>query len=122
MKKVRALIVDDEALARRFIRRLLKDDAEVEIVGECGNGREAVAMIKKLSPDVVFLDVQMPAMDGFEVLQAIGVERLPQIVFTTAYEDYAIRAFELHAIDYLLKPFDETRLKAAVEYVKSQFH
>src|SRR3989440_8593240 len=104
---IRALIADDEALARKFIRRMLKDDHDVEIVGECSNGKEAVAMIRKQNPDLVFLDVQMPEMDGFAVLESIGVERLPEIIFATAYEQYAIRAFELHALDYLLKPFDQ---------------
>ena len=81
---IRALIADDEALARKFVRRMLKDDHEVEIVGECSNGKEAVAMIRKQNPDVVFLDVQMPEMDGFAVLEAIGLERLPEIIFATA--------------------------------------
>src|SRR5262249_34973680 len=108
---IRALIVDDEALARKFIRRMLKDDHDVEILGECSNGKEAVALIKKQEPDVVFLDVQMPEMDGFAVLESIGLEELPEIIFTTAYEQYAIRAFELHALDYLLKPFDQARFR-----------
>src|SRR4030095_7858794 len=94
--QIRALIADDEALARKFIRRMLKDDRDVEIIGECGNGKEAVAMIRKENPDLVFLDVQMPEMDGLAVLESIGIERLPEIIFTTAYEQYAIRAFELH--------------------------
>ena len=100
-RPIRALIADDEALARKFIRRMLKDDRDFEIIGECGNGKETVAMIRKESPDVVFLDVQMPEMDGLAVLESIGIERLPEIIFTTAYEQYAIRAFELHALDYL---------------------
>src|SRR5436853_6093644 len=119
--QIRALIADDEALARKFIRRMLKDDHDVEIVGECSNGKEAVAMIRKQNPDVVFLDVQMPEMDGFAVLESIGIERLPAIIFTTAYEQYAIRAFELHALDYLLKPFDQVRFKAALKYAKERF-
>src|SRR5207244_9055616 len=93
---IRALIADDEVLARKFVRRMLKDDHEVEIVGECSNGKEAAAMIRKQKPDVVFLDVQMPEMDGFAVLASLGVDQLPEIIFTTAYEHYAIRAFELH--------------------------
>src|SRR5438270_5401199 len=120
--KIKALIADDEALALKFIRRMLRDDREVEIVGECGNGREAVVLIKKQNPDVVFLDVQMPEMNGFAVLEAIGVERLPEIVFTTAYEQYAIRAFELHALDYLLKPFDQTRFRDAMKHAKERLH
>src|SRR5437016_9813500 len=119
--QIRALIADDEALARKFIRRMLKDDRDVEVVGECSNGKEAVAMIRKQNPDVVFLDVQMPEMDGFAVLEAIGIERLPEIIFATAYEQYAIRAFELHALDYLLKPFDHARFKDAIKYAKKRF-
>ena len=118
---IRALIADDESLARKFIRQMLKDDHDIEIVGECGNGREAVAMIKKQNPDLVFLDVQMPEMDGFAVLESIGTERLPEIIFATAYEQYAIRAFELHALDYLLKPFDQARFKDAIKHAKERF-
>ena len=120
-RPIRALIADDEALARKFIRRMLKDDRDFEITGECGNGKETVAMIRKESPDVVFLDVQMPEMDGFAVLESIGIERLPEIIFATAYEQYAIRAFELHALDYLLKPFDHARFKDAIKYAKKRF-
>src|SRR5204862_2640170 len=120
-QRIRALIVEDEALARKFIRRMLRDDHEVEIVGECANGKEAVATIRKRNPDVVFLDVQMPEMDGFAVLEAIGVERLPEIIFATAYEQYAIRAFDLHALDYLLKPFDQARFKDAIKHAKERF-
>src|SRR5713101_3799075 len=120
--KVRVLIVDDESLARKFIRRMLKDDQEVEIVGECRNGKDAVTTIARQNPDLVFLDVQMPEMDGFSVLEAVGVERLPAIVFTTAYEQYAIRAFELHALDYLLKPFDQSRFRDAMKHAKERLH
>jgi two-component system LytT family response regulator len=119
--QIRALIADDEALARKFIRRMLKDDRDVEIVGECSNGKEAVAMIRKETPDLVFLDVQMPEMDGFAVLEAIRIERMPEIIFATAYEQYAIRAFELHALDYLLKPFDQARFKDAIKHAKERF-
>ena len=118
---IRALIADDEALARKFIRRMLKDDHDFDIIGECTNGKETVATIKRERPDLVFLDVQMPEMDGLAVLESIGVEWLPEIIFTTAYEQYAIRAFELHALDYLLKPFDQTRFKDAIKYVKERF-
>src|SRR6516165_11090490 len=118
---IRALIADDEALARKFLRRMLKDDRDFEVIGECSNGKETVAMIRKESPDVVFLDVQMPEMDGLAVLESIGVERLPEIIFTTAYEQYAIRAFELHALDYLLKPFDHARFKDAIKHAKERF-
>src|SRR5213595_2736641 len=118
---IRALIADDEALARKFIRRMLKDDRDFEIIGECTNGKETVAMIKKEKPDIVFLDVQMPEMDGLAVLESIGIEWLPEIIFTTAYEQYAIRAFELHALDYLLKPFDQARFKDAIKHAKRRF-
>ena len=120
--KIRVVIADDELLARKFIRRMLKQDPEVEIVAECSNGAEAVATIRKEKPDLVFLDVQMPEMDGFAVLDAVRLDHLPEIVFTTAYESYAIRAFELHALDYLLKPFDQVRFKAALKYAKERFH
>jgi len=120
--KITALVVDDEALARKFIRRMLKEDHDVEIVGECNDGKSAVALIQKHKPDVVFLDVQMPAMDGFAVLDAIGVEQLPEVIFTTAYEKYAIRAFELHALDYLLKPFDQTRFRDAMRHAKERLN
>src|ERR1044072_5906654 len=118
--KFRALIVDDESLARKFIRRLLKHDSEIEIVGECSNGEEAVEMIGQQKPDVVFRDCQMPEMEGFAVLEAVGLEHLPEIVFTTAYESYAVRAFELHALDYLLKPFDQQRFKDAPKHTKER--
>jgi two-component system LytT family response regulator len=118
---IRALIADDEALARKFIRRMLKDDRDVEIVGECTNGKETVALIRKQNPDLVFLDVQMPEMNGFAVLESIGVDQLPGVIFTTAYEQYAIRAFELHALDYLLKPFDQARFKDAIKHAKERF-
>jgi two-component system LytT family response regulator len=119
---ITVLIVDDEALARKFIRRMLSDDQEFEILGECGNGKDAVTMIRKQKPDLVFLDVQMPEMDGFSVLEAVGIGRLPEIVFTTAYEHYAIRAFELHALDYLLKPFDRARFRDAIKHAKERLH
>src|SRR5260370_33104449 len=120
--KIRVLIVDDEPLARKFIRRMLKHDQEIEIVGECGNGKDAVTMIARQNPDLVFLDVQMPEMDGFSVLEAVGVERLPGIVFTTAYEQYAIRAFELHALDEMLKPLDHARFTDAMGHAKKRLH
>src|SRR5881392_1925238 len=121
-RPIRALIADDEALARKFIRRMLKDDRDFEIIGECTNGKETVAMIKKEKPNIVFLDVQMPEMDGLAVLESIGIEQLPEIIFTTAYEQYAIRAFELHALDYLLKPFDQTRFRDAMKHAKERLN
>jgi len=111
---VRALIVDDEPLARRGVALRLEKCSDVEIVGECGDGSSAVEKIFELSPDVVFLDVQMPGMDGFEVLRTLPKENLPGVIFLTAYEQHALRAFEVHALDYLLKPVDDERFAAAV--------
>jgi two-component system LytT family response regulator len=111
---VRALIVDDEPLARRGVRLRLQTFKDVEVVGECGDGASAVEKILELSPDVVFLDVQMPGMDGFEVLRALPRESLPAVIFLTAHEEHALRAFEVHALDYLLKPVDDERFGAAV--------
>src|SRR5579864_3400598 len=102
---IRVLIVDDERLARRRIREILQTDREIEIVGEPSNGPEAVKAVREVSPDLMFLDVQMPGMDGFEVLNALRDERLPLVVFITAYDQYALRAFEACAVDYILKPF-----------------
>jgi two-component system LytT family response regulator len=112
---VRTVIVDDEPLARRGVRLRLQKFKDVEIVGECGDGASAVGKILELSPDVVFLDVQMPGMDGFEVLRALPRENLPSVIFLTAYEQHALRAFEVHALDYLLKPVDDERFTAAVQ-------
>jgi two-component system, LytTR family, response regulator len=111
---VRALIVDDEPLARRGVVLRLRKFRDVEIIGECGDGSSAVEKILELSPDVVFLDVQMPGMDGFDVLRALPRENLPGVVFLTAYEQHALRAFEVHALDYLLKPVDDARFAAAI--------
>jgi two-component system LytT family response regulator len=113
--KIRALIVDDERPARELIATLLRDEPEVELVGECVNGRSAVAAIKSLCPDLAFLDVRMPGLDGFGVLAELPAERWPMIVFVTAYDEYAVRAFEVHALDYLLKPFEYDRLREAVQ-------
>ena len=120
-EKITALIVDDEPLARKFLRRMLEKHSSVEIVAECGNGREAVTSILEVKPRLVFLDVQMPEMDGFTTLETLGAANLPQIVFVTAYEQYAIRAFEIHALDYLLKPFDQPRFDKAMARVEEKF-
>jgi two-component system LytT family response regulator len=112
--KIRVLIVDDEPLARQRIRDLLKKDSSFEIVGESGNGIDAISQIQQQSPDLVFLDVQMPELNGFEVLETVGVENIPQVIFVTAYDQYALQAFEVHALDYLLKPFDPNRFKEAL--------
>jgi two-component system, LytTR family, response regulator len=111
---VRALIVDDEPLARRGVLLRLKKFKDVEVVGECGDGSSAVEKILELTPDVVFLDVQMPGMDGFEVLRALPKENMPTVIFLTAYEQHALRAFEVHALDYLLKPVNDERFGDAV--------
>jgi two-component system, LytTR family, response regulator len=118
--KIRTLIVDDEPLARRNLRLLLQTDPEIEIVGEAASGREAVALIHKHSPDLVFLDIQMPEMDGFGVLENIDAAQLPAIVFVTAFDQYALKAFEFHALDYLLKPFDDARFDKALRRAKLQ--
>jgi two-component system LytT family response regulator len=107
---LRVVIVDDEPLARDVLRRMLETESDIDVVGEAGDGRAAVELIEHAAPDLVFLDVQMPEQDGFAVLRAISPARLPAVVFITAYDQYAIRAFEVHALDYLLKPFDEERL------------
>ena len=112
--KIKALIVDDEPPARSKLRRLLKQDERVEIVGEARDGTEALEEVAATNPDLLFLDIQMPRLNGFEVLEALGPE-CPQIIFTTAYDQYAIKAFEVRALDYLLKPFDATRLREAVD-------
>jgi two-component system LytT family response regulator len=113
-KKYRAVIVDDEELARLVLRELLGAHPEIEIVAECANGFEAVKSISELKPDLLFLDVQMPKLNGFEVLELIGPG--PALVFVTAYDQYALRAFEAHAADYLLKPFGAARLKDAIQH------
>lgn len=118
--KIRTLIVDDEPLARERIRTLLADELDVEIIGECANGREAIGAIQRDKPDLLFLDVQMPELDGFGVLQMIGAENVPAIIFVTAYDQYALRAFEVHALDYLLKPFDRERFQKALQRARLQ--
>lgn len=120
MEKIRTVIVDDEPLARRGIRAHLKEERDVEIIAECSNGREAVHVIEEQAPDLVFLDIQMPELDGFGVLEALNVEPLPSIIFVTAYDKYALRAFEVHALDYLLKPFDNERFARAVDRARAQ--
>lgn len=114
MDPVRVLIADDEPPARAKVRRFLAAEADVEVVGEAGSGPEAVEAIGRLRPDVVFLDIQMPGADGFGVLDALPPGTLPQVVFVTAYDEYALRAFEVHAVDYLLKPFDGDRFRTAL--------
>jgi two-component system, LytTR family, response regulator len=114
---IRALIVDDEPRARKGLRARLQKYPSIQIIGECSSGREAVESINKNIPDLVFLDIQMPEMDGFEVLQHVAPDHLPIVVFVTAYDDYAIKAFEYHAFDYILKPIDEERLQQTIRQV-----
>lgn len=118
--KIRALIVDDEPLGRERIRSLLREDAEVEVVGECADGRQALAAVERLKPDLLFLDVQMPEMDGFAVLDAMASRHKPAVIFVTAYDRYAVQAFEVHALDYLLKSFDRERFQSAVARAKQE--
>ncbi len=120
MDRIRAIIVDDEPLARERIRTLLGHESDFEILAECENGNEAIDAIERLAPDLVFLDVQMPAVDGFDVLAALDQDRLPSVVFVTAYDRYAVKAFEVHALDYLLKPFDSGRFSTALERARKQ--
>lgn len=118
--KIRALIVDDEPLARERLRTLLRKEPDFEIAGECNDGARAVAAIEKLRPDVVFLDVQMPEADGFDVVEAVGAKEMPEVVFVTAFDKYALKAFEVHALDYLLKPFDRERFAATLGRVRAR--
>ncbi len=117
---IRALVVDDEPLARDRIRMLLEDEPEVEIVSESANGTEALRAIEKLAPDLVFLDVQMPELTGFEVLDRLDPARMPVVIFVTAYDQYALKAFEVCALDYLLKPFDRERFTRALARARAE--
>jgi two-component system, LytTR family, response regulator len=118
MERIRALIVDDEPIARKGLRALLDAETGIEIIGECRNGLEAVRAIRELSPDLVFLDVQMPKLSGFDVVAELGAANMPAVVFVTAYDQYAIKAFEIDAMDYLLKPFDEERFHKTIDRVR----
>ena len=117
---IRVLLVDDEPLARGMLREMLQDEPDAVIVGESVNGREALEAIRTHHPDLLFLDVQMPELGGFEVLDALGKEPLPYVIFVTAYDQYAVRAFEVHALDYLLKPFDRDRFELSWQRAKAQ--
>jgi two-component system LytT family response regulator len=118
LARIRTLIVDDEPLAREGVRLLLGGDPEIDVVGECGDGRDALEGLRRLRPDLVFLDVQMPELSGFDVLAALAPEELPAVIFVTAFDRYALRAFEVHALDYLLKPFDDDRFADALARAK----
>jgi two-component system LytT family response regulator len=118
--KLRALIADDEPLARERLRFLLSDDDDVEIVGECRNGREVIAALREKPPDVLFLDIQMPARGGFDVIEQIGAANMPVTVFVTAHNHYALKAFEVHALDYLTKPIEPPRLRQTLARVRER--
>jgi len=115
--KIRTLVVDDEPVARARVLSLLRDESDIEIVGECSTAPQAVSVIEATSPDLVFLDVQMPQMDGFELARTLGND-MPAVVFVTAYDEYALAAFEIHALDYLLKPFSAERFKSALTHAR----
>jgi len=116
--KIRAVIVDDEELARKVLLEFLSKHPEIEVIAECANGFEAVKAVTELKPDLLFLDIQMPKLDGFEVLELIGTDRA--VVFVTAYDEYALKAFEIHAVDYLLKPFPAERFETTLQRVKQR--
>lgn len=118
--RIRTLIVDDEPLARSNLASLLRDDQEIEIIGECSSGSEAMVEVRSRKPDLLFLDVQMPEFDGFDVLDFLGRDLPPAIIFVTAYDQYALRAFDAGALDYLLKPFDDARFRVALDRAKER--
>jgi two-component system LytT family response regulator len=120
MKKIRTLIVDDEPLARERLSSLLSTEADIDVIGQSRDGEEAARAIQEHSPDLVFLDVQMPQLNGFEVIDAIGPERMPLVVFVTAYDQHALKAFQVRALDYLLKPFDRERFSEALQRARNQ--
>src|ERR1700723_1099675 len=120
--EVRTVIADDERLARQKLLILLESEPQVKVVAECQDGRQAVSAIRSFRPDMLLLDIQMPGMDGFQVLNELSAEEMPVVIFTSAYDQYAIRAFEAHALDYLLKPFDQERLHHAIERARWELH
>ena len=119
MTKIRTMVVDDETMARERIVSLLHQEQDIELIGQCADGAQAVHAIHDQQPDLVFLDVQMPACDGFGVIRQVGPERMPAVVFTTAYDEYALKAFEVHALDYLLKPFGRERFQQALAHART---
>src|SRR5215510_561759 len=119
-ERIRTVIVDDEPLARRRIRRMLARDPKIEVVCDCGNGKDAIAAMRTLNPDLLFLDIQMPEINGFDVLELSDPKQLPLVIFVTAYDQYALRAFEVSAVDYLVKPFDRARFERALTRAKSR--
>jgi two-component system LytT family response regulator len=119
-RKIRTLIVDDEPLARERVRSMAVEEPDLDVIGEARDGHEAVDAILSQAPDLVFLDVQMPKLDGFEVISSVGADRMPPVVFVTAFDQHALRAFEVQALDYLLKPFDRERFRSALSRVRHQ--
>lgn len=120
---IQAILADDEVLARQKLRQLLREESDIEIVGECASASETVELVRAAKPELLFLDIRMPGMDGFDVIGALSCETdfpMPAIIFTTAYDQYALRAFEVHAVDYLLKPFTPVRLHAAIQRVRER--
>jgi two-component system LytT family response regulator len=117
---ISTLVVDDEPIARHAIVRLLREDADIELLGECGDGASAAKAIRDQSPDLVFLDIQMPAMSGMDVVAAVGADRMPATIFVTAFEQYAVRAFETNAVDYLVKPFSRERFASTLQRAKAR--
>ena len=117
---ITVLIAEDEPVPRRRLARLLGEEPDVRVVAQCAGGREAVERIREESPDLVFLDVQMPDLNGFQVIEAVGPERMPTVVFVTAFDAYAVRAFEVHAVDYLLKPYDQARFRTALDRARQR--
>src|SRR5436305_11974018 len=117
LHKMRTLVVDAEPVARARVLSLLRDEPDIEIIGECESGPEAISAIDTTSPDLVFLDIQMPQMDGLQLARALG-DRMPAVVFVTAYDEYALRAFEVHALDYVLKPFSAERFRSALTHAR----
>ena len=120
MKPLRVLIVDDEPLARTGLAELVRKDPELECIGECGDGQAAIESIETLKPDLVLLDIQMPEINGFDVIRAIGPDEMPPVIFVTAYEQFALQAFRVHALDYLVKPFSDAALAQALDRAKHQ--
>jgi two-component system, LytTR family, response regulator len=117
--KIRTLVVDDEPMGRERVLSLLQQEDDVEVIGECSDGTQAIAAIQQHSPDLVFLDVQMPGANGFGVIDAVGADRMPNVIFVTAYDEYALKAFEYHALDYLLKPFNRDRFKETLKHARA---
>ena len=118
MNRIRTLVVDDEPMAWERVLALLREESDVDVIGECADGTQAMSRIRQDAPDLVFLDVQMPGCDGFGVIQGVGAERMPTVVFVTAYDEYALRAFEVHALDYLLKPFGKDRFRETLKHAR----